>query len=58
MIINAVTCNKVSKLLSPKVSLAVKGGEKLFGEHGLSVFTPTNATACEVIHGIGKKGEF
>ncbi len=58
MIINAATCNKVSKLLSPKVSQVVKGGEKLFGEHGLSVFTPNNATACDVIHGIGKRGEF
>lgn len=58
MIINAVMCNKVSKLLSPKVSQVVKGGEKLFGEHGLSVLSPTNATVCDVIHGIGKKGEF
>ena len=58
MIVNAATCNKISKLLAPKIRQTVNSGEKILGEHGLSVFVPNNAATCDIIHGIGKKGEY
>lgn len=47
----------VSRLITKSIGNAVEAGQKL--QHGkLSVVVPQEAVACDIIEGIGKKGQF